>query len=112
MSGLVPSTTQTKQSYVRKAAANYGEKPANPAWQEFRNGKFGLKASPVRGRSNDRRGAGQAPGTFLTELSNAGSIATELKFRHLDDLFEAMMKSQWLTQAVIQVVTQDTEISD
>ncbi|MBR0855486.1 phage tail tube protein [Bradyrhizobium liaoningense] len=112
MSGLVPSTNQTKQSYVRKAAANYGVRPTNPAWQEFRNGTFGLKASPVRGRSNDRRGDGQAAGTFLTDLSNAGAIGTELKFRHLDDLFEAMMKSQWLTQAVIQVVTQDIEISD
>lgn len=112
MSGLVPSTNQTKQSYARKTAANYGVRPTNPAWQEFRNGNFGLKASPTRGRSNDRRGDGQAAGTFLTDMSNAGTIATELKFKHLDDLFEAMMKSQWLTQAVIQVVTLDTEISD
>lgn len=112
MSGLVPSTNQTKQSYVRKAAANYGVRPTSPAWQEFRNGNFGLKASPTRGRSNDRRGDGQAAGTFLTDLSNAGSVATELKFQHLDDLFEAMMKSQWLTQAFIKVVTLDTEISD
>ncbi|MCK1402025.1 hypothetical protein IVB45_17520 [Bradyrhizobium sp. 4] len=112
MSGLVPSTNQTKQSYSRKVAANYGVKPTNPAWQEFQNGTFGLKASPTRGRSNDRRGDGQAAGTFLTDLSNAGSVGTELKFKHLDDLFEAMMKSQWLTQAVIQVLTIDTEISD
>lgn len=112
MSGLVPSTNQTKQSYVRKAAADYGVKPTNPAWNEMQNGQFGLKASPVRGRSNDRRGDGQAAGTFLTDINNAGSIATELKFKHLDDLFEAMVKGQWLNQAVIQVLTADTEISD
>ncbi|MFT4117464.1 phage tail tube protein [Bradyrhizobium sp.] len=112
MSGLVPSTNQTKQSYVRKSAANYGVKPVNPAWQEFRNGNFGLKASPTRGRSNDRRGDGQAGGTFLTDLSNAGSIGTELKFKHLDDLLEAALKGDWQNQALIKVATLDTEISD
>lgn len=112
MSGLVPSTNQTKQSYVRKAGANYGVKPTNPAWQEYQNGNFGLKAQLTRGRSNDRRGDGQAAGTFLTDLSNLGPIATELKFKHHDDHFEALMKGTWQTQALIQVATIDTEISD
>lgn len=112
MSGLVPSTNQTKQSYSRKAAANYGVKPTNPVWNEFRNGNFGLKTALTRGRSNDRRGDGQAPGTFLTDLQNAGSIATELKFKHLDDLFEAAFKGAWVNQPLIQVATIDTEISD
>lgn len=112
MSGLVPSTNQTKQSYVRKAAANYGVRPTNPAWQEYQNGTFGLKAQLTRGRSNDRRGDGQAAGTFLTDLSNMGPIATELKFKHHDDLFEAMMKGVWQNQALITVATIDTEISD
>ena len=112
MSGLVPSTNQTKQGYVRKAAANYGVKPTNPAWKEFRNGTFGLKSTPTRGRSNDRRSDGQAGGTFLLDQQNAGPISTELKFKHLDDLFEAAFRGVWLNQAVIEVATLDTEISD
>jgi hypothetical protein len=112
MSGLVPSSNQTKQSYVRKSAANYGVKPTNPVWQEFRNGSFGLKATPTRGRTNDRRADGQAGGTFLTDLQNAGPVATELKFKHLDDLFEATLKGVWANQPLITVATIDTEISD
>jgi hypothetical protein len=112
MSGLVPSSNQTKQSYSRKSAANYGVKPTNPVWQEFRNGTFGLKATPARGRTNDRRSDGQAGGTFVNDLENSGSIATELKFKHLDDLFEAAVKGVWANQPLIKVVTIDTEISD
>lgn len=112
MSGLVPSSNLTKQSYARKAGANFGIKPTNPVWQEFRNATFGLKATPTRGRSNDRRSDGQAGGTFLTDLQNGGTVGTELKFKHFDDFFEAVMKSSWQNQAFIQVATIDTEISD
>jgi hypothetical protein len=112
MPGLVPSTNQTKQGYVRKAAANYGVKPTNPAWKEMQNGTFGLKSTPTRGRSNDRRSDGQAGGTFLLDQQVAGTISTELKYKHLDEIFEAVFRGIWLNQPVIQVATIDTEISD
>ncbi len=112
MSGIVPSSNRTRQAYVRKPKANVGVKPTNPAWQEFRNGSFGLKAPPTRGRSNDRRSDGQAGGTFVTDLQNSGSVSTELKFRHLDDMFEAALKGVWANQPYIEVLTADTEISD
>jgi len=112
MTGLVPSTNQTRQSYVRKAAASIGVKPVNPAWQNTLVGSFTLKGGLTRGRSNDIRPDGQAGGTFLTDLQNAGSTATELKFRHLDDFLEAGLKGVWANQPYIVVATIDTEISD
>jgi hypothetical protein len=112
MSGLVPSTNRTQHAYVRKAAASFGVKPVNPAWKQFLNGSFGIKAGLTRGRSNDIRPDGQAGGTFLTDLQNAGPAATELKFKHQDDLWEAALKGVWSNQPLIQVVTQDIEISD
>lgn len=112
MSGLVPSTNDTKQGYVRKAASLIGVKPTNPVWKQMQNGGFGIKSALTRGRTNDIRGDGQAGGTFLTDLQNAGTIPTELKFKHLDDLFEASLKGVWSNQPVITVATIDTEISD
>ncbi len=112
MSGLVPSSNRSKQSYARKSVANIGVKPVNPVWNEVRNGTFGIKAALTRGRSNDRRSDGQAGGTFLTDLQNAGSMPTELKFKHLDDFLEATLKGVWANQPVITVATIDTEISD
>jgi hypothetical protein len=112
VSAIVPSSNRSKQSYIRKTAANIGVKPTNPAWKELLNGTFGLKATPARGRTNDRRSDGQAGPTFMTDLQNAGSVATELKFKHLDDFLEAVYKGVWATQPLIQVATLDTEISD
>lgn len=112
MSGLVPSSNRSRQGYVRKTAANYGVRPTSPAWKELQNGTFGLKATPTRGRTNDRRSDGQAGGTFMTDLQNAGSVSTELKFKHLDDFLEAVYKGIWALQPLIQVATIDTEISD
>lgn len=112
MTGLIPSTNRTKQGYVRKAASAIGVKPTNPAWQNMFFGSFSIKSALTRGRSNDMRPDGQASGTFLTDLSNAGSAGTELKFKHLDDFFEAALKGVWSNQPYIVVVTIDTEISD
>jgi hypothetical protein len=112
MGAIVPSTNRSPQGYVRKAVASVGVKPVNPAWRNMLNSDFGIKATPSRGRTKDRRADGQAGGTFLTDLQNSGPVNTELKFKHLDDFLEAALKGAWANQAYIEVVTLDTEISD
>jgi hypothetical protein len=112
MSAIVPSTNRSKQGYVRKAAASIGVKPTNPAWKQMLNESFGLKATPKRGRTKERRADGQAGSTFLTDLENSGPIKLELKFKHSDDQFEAALKGVWANQPYIEVLTLDTEISD
>jgi hypothetical protein len=48
----------------------------------------------------------------LTDLQNAGSVGTEVKFKHHDDFYEAALKGVWANQPYIVVATTDTEISD
>lgn len=98
MPGIVASTNRSKSTYVREVTP--GTTPAAPAWKEMFIASNGLKLSPTRGRSKDIRADGQAGGTFLTDLSNAGAIAMELKFKHWDDFLESAVKSRWTNKPV------------
>lgn len=97
MSSIVPSTNRSKTSYVRELTP--GTTPASPVWKEMFVTANQLKLSPSRGRSKDIRADGQMGGTFLTDLSNAGTIPVELKFKHWDDFLESAIKSRWNKKA-------------
>jgi hypothetical protein len=96
--GLVASNNFSKTSFIREVV--HGVTPATPAWQEIPVVSNSLKLSPSRGRSKDIRADGQAGGSFLLDLSNAGALAIELKFKHWDSFFESALRNRWVNKAV------------
>jgi hypothetical protein len=97
MSSIVSSTNRSKTSYVVESTP--GAIPASPVWNEMFVTANQLKLTPVRGRSKDIRSDGQSGGTFLTDLSSAGSIPVEFKFKHWDDFLCRGIKSSWTRKA-------------
>lgn len=104
------STNRTKLGKVRETS--YGVTPTNPVIKEVRNTSSSLNSNPATVTSNEIRGDRQITDLILTGQSAAGDIAGELSFHAQDDDFEEVLMSAWLVKPYIEVITQDTEISD
>lgn len=120
MAAILKSTNRSKSGYVIEATN--GVTPASPAWKEQRLTSMGLKLDPKRGRSNEVRSDGQAPGTFLLDLENSGPIGGEISFRTHDDHYQSTLKGVWANtperdnngtadSVITDVATTNTEVT-
>jgi len=107
---VLQSTNRVKLSKTREAT--FGVIPANPVFKAVRETSSSLAANPKTVISSEIRPDRQVTDLVLVDEDAGGDVAGEIAFGVADDDFEEALQGTWANNPAIEVVTQDTEISD
>jgi hypothetical protein len=103
------STNRVKLGRAREAT--FGVTPATPAFKAIRQTSSSLALNPQTVTSQEIRSDRQVPDLILVGYQAGGDVGGEMSFLSMDDDLEEALQGTWVSNPLITVVTQATEIS-